>query len=769
MFKPRLGSHFYYISKAGLIPKYKRMLKALARLKINTVLCHLRVTPGQTNPGSRSFGFEEARELQRFADEHFIELEAYYVGRASGMDTYERADDEDYEHLAKRGNIARANGCPSNPKLYDGLFGNIDRTADVLPVTRINIGMDEMGHEAQGARWQADRRCLIREMTGGELFGEMCVRLYDKIRSRNRKTDVLDTMLTKYGNDYYGMSDAYPWLPKDMGIEMWKGKTGDKGSNPEYGIDRFERAFGINNTGREYGGEVNENYNLQTKRRMWGRHLATWGIGDTEATQLGLMGKGRQVGYNMDHLVVFAEQTWAPQKPGTLSLEFAQRMGTTILRMNEISEGRRYPSLRSDRRPSFFTVPMARNCNWSHIDPLPADEKDWLDWGKNYDLSLLPMGKIEFDGVPFEILDPQQNAGRSFIFLSNPVERDRTLPLPSTSGPIRIGRKAASLMFLRAHADSGHAPVYRITYEGGEYLSAAIPILAGASDAHAWNSDNGYDRHNRIKPQPTTTNEHPMCRAFTFIARPAWMGHTPSGDEITIYAHEWVNPYPEKTIEAVTVWWPQVRTGSWKEALFAITGIEPDEVDVSFWSRRERLPLQKPGAVSIGNSRALLSNGTFDESKRVYQSAEGKVIAKFKVDGLYSRRMGTIFEDKDNRVEFGLILSKEYQVQIEFTNPQPVTKVLVRPGYHWVQTRPHPHSGTHHYLHIDYVLEVSSDGQSWQTLAEVIGACGEDGDRVHRVPTAITRFLRLRLSGGNYLEDYERSYPALSGLQVYKN
>ena len=759
---------FYYMSRSGMLPIYKRMLKAMARLKVNVVIGAFGHTEyGQVSPGNRGLSRYEAEELLKFADEHFIDFEIFYGRRTGGgSDCYERHDDEDLEHLSKRGNFARVNGCPSNPKHLQAWFDAIDRTCSAVPTDRFNVNMDEMSHENQGARWLADRRCLIRELNGGQVFGEYITRLYDHNRRRHRKTDVLDTMLTVYGNAYHQMWEAYPLIPRDMGVEMWKGALLHKGSDPEYGINTFERAFGINSTGKEARGKVNEYYNIEPGRRIWGRQLATWGAGNSEALQLGFFGKGWQVGFNTDHIVVFADQTWSPDRPTTHEVDFAQRIGNAMVRLRELIDRVPFPSWRDDTEKHFFNVNLRPFCNWSQIDKVPNDGYGWQDWGPNYDLRRMPKGKVEFCGIPFEVLDPAKSGGKSIIMISNPTDQDRTLDLPPRAGPILVNRKAASLIFLRACENIGKIPSYRIHYEGGRYLTAAFQVLSEkrAGMVHTWNRSNNYALPASAKPDAGGNSYiHNMVKAFSYMARPAWIGQTPSGDEATIYLHEWVNPYPELTITGITVWWPEVRKGALRECIFAITALEPTVKDLAFWSNRFRFPLQNDETLTIGNSKPYLAGGKLTNGR--YVNEKGELVAQI-TPGAFSN-VDKLFDNIDNNFAARGI-GPALPLTINFPQPQSLSKLAVRTRFYRESRRPSPEGGTRHFLHTDYKVEVTGDGSTWQPIAEVKGTCGEDGSHLHALPSTPIKSIRITLNALPYQLDYEVTFPGLSFVQVYR-
>jgi hypothetical protein len=148
-------------------------------------------------------------------------------------------------------------------------------------------------------------------------------------------------------------------------------------------------------------------------------------------------------------------------------------------------------------------------------------------WSNQPEMNLvdLPTGKQEFQGVPFEILDPAPSAFRSCIVVS------RQEPY-TASASIPAGAKAASIYLLDA-ADGRASAGTMLTFhysDGSSYLAN----VAG----HSWSfpSDSQY-----AKAGPRTEDTY----------RIAWKTKTPEDWEGGVYATGINNPHPEREIASL--------------------------------------------------------------------------------------------------------------------------------------------------------------------------------------------------------------------------
>ncbi len=165
----------------------------------------------------------------------------------------------------------------------------------------------------------------------------------------------------------------------------------------------------------------------------------------------------------------------------------------------------------------------------------PVDLSAWCNLGFEGDpgsgwmghpgaMKSFPTGRQVLGGVPFTILTPAQNGGRSLIAL-----RGKERPAyPAAAEGIRVGLKARALWFLHTCAWGGvegtELAAYVIHYQDG--TAQRLPLRTGVELAD-WYAEPG---------------DLPYAQV-------AWRGPgTDKQGDIGVYVMRWVNPHPEKTI-----------------------------------------------------------------------------------------------------------------------------------------------------------------------------------------------------------------------------
>ena len=155
-----------------------------------------------------------------------------------------------------------------------------------------------------------------------------------------------------------------------------------------------------------------------------------------------------------------------------------------------------------------------------------ADEKEgdrqggWFDQGTN-DFRAMPLGRQFAGGVPFDIIDPAKNGGRSCIVLRGGMRPY----FPASVEGIRVDGKFSRLFFLHtaAWAFTGRSPgCYRIRYENGQ--QEEFRLVGSVNIGDWWN----------IAPLP---------EAKTGIVVTGSGGHT-----VGSYVAAWENPHPEDEV-----------------------------------------------------------------------------------------------------------------------------------------------------------------------------------------------------------------------------
>ena len=477
--------------------------------------------------------------------------------------------------------------------------------------------------------------------------------------------------------------------------------------------------------------------------------------------------------------IPFMSQAWNPDSPRVHTSEWALKIGSFQQRFGEIALERELPSWRDNVEKEFFKVDTRAACNWSHIDPVPGDGRDWLDWGPNNDLRRLPRGDVQFEEVPFHVIDPQTNGGQSVMVVARQPANPR-LEFPGRSPEIPVRRKAASLVFLRTNVNGGHLPGYRITYEGGRFLTVPLDAMGNSSRGYScYGIPYAPDKPSRAGDNPDAnfkSAKHMMTELYSLFFRLAWLGNTGCGDPVKVTMHEWVNPYPELTIESVSVRCPPGRTSGRLEVLFGITGVAPIDRDYALWRDRKRMPLVPVNEVEVEPSDVPLFPEDGDWAEK---SEEGeKVIPKTWLDkdgnetcqitGLNWRVAGFNSANFFRRRDRSWLSSGG---MIKLPKPQVCKKVAVRGLFYWEYFSVKVHYGVTRFRRTDYALEVSADGKQWQQVGAKKGICAEDGAHVHRLPATPIQYVRVRLDAKDYVTPRSSSHSAGAGLtwlQVYR-
>lgn len=174
---------------------------------------------------------------------------------------------------------------------------------------------------------------------------------------------------------------------------------------------------------------------------------------------------------------------------------------------------------------AFTPVDLSSVCNMGFREnETPNDGKGgWTDEGPGgNDFRSFPVGPGQFAGVPFTVIDPAVNAGKSCIVLAG--EPKKHLP---HEVEIPVGRPAVSVYFLQACGwkDNGAVADYLVRYTDG--TEEQIPLEYGKNICGWWD--------------PVNTLESAV----------GWRGSTSLHSPVGINVFGWNNPHPEKTIGSI--------------------------------------------------------------------------------------------------------------------------------------------------------------------------------------------------------------------------
>ncbi|WP_294507637.1 beta-galactosidase trimerization domain-containing protein [uncultured Victivallis sp.] len=172
---------------------------------------------------------------------------------------------------------------------------------------------------------------------------------------------------------------------------------------------------------------------------------------------------------------------------------------------------------------SCVPLDLSDTANMGFRDDAAGDRKGgWTDQGA-MDFREFPTGKQTFAGVPFQVIDPAGNDGKSCIVLAGTVKY-----FPQESADIKVGGLVKNLYFLHTAAwggQKGRQFEYRVTYKDG--TTAVIPVNGG-SECADW------------------VGNTPISNG-SIVAETA----KPNGVKIGAYVTSWKNPHPDKPVQSI--------------------------------------------------------------------------------------------------------------------------------------------------------------------------------------------------------------------------
>ena len=186
-----------------------------------------------------------------------------------------------------------------------------------------------------------------------------------------------------------------------------------------------------------------------------------------------------------------------------------------------------FPMVDRVSKQGWFCLDIAGHCNRDHVS-------QWI--GKGYTLRYLRPGKKTYYGVPFQVMDPKDNDGKSCILL----RADRFPSFPERVR-IEVDRKAKVLYFLHAcaYAQFGDGREYVVHYDDGQ--SEHIVIVPAAEVA----SGQGENIQDWFFPPAIGGPD------IKYVALPMIEEPTKVNQLKFVYLLQWLNPHSEKTIQAI--------------------------------------------------------------------------------------------------------------------------------------------------------------------------------------------------------------------------
>jgi hypothetical protein len=428
---------------------------------------------------------------------------------------------------------------------------------------------------------------------------------------------------------------------------------------------------------------------------------------------------------------------------------------------------RELPSWRAGDRPTFVPIDIRKYVNSTSI----PEGLDRVASGRPPPLNLrnLPAGEQVLSGVKFDIIDPKMNGGKSMLVLGRPPKEmthaKDAANIAESAGPISVGRKLASLVFLRARWKASVQsappwsawllPVCRVVYEDGSWLT--VDCFPGSDAWEDWSHSSSTPIVNYL------------------LWRVGWSGKTPAGQAVVLRVIEWVNPYPEKQIKEIHFSTPgfeeaegRKRTSNHCEVIVAISGVEPIDQDYRFWAKSASRPPLLPvfngystpgtllGRVSDPRATGLklkLANKQVQTDSTLVLTPNASILTAMEAAPISSNDCGQIRNATDCFEPFGVTQS--------FETPIKLCRVEVRGPTFGIGVKSQSLGRNHR---LDVELSISEDGEHWRKCGELRGISADADFQAIEFSPATLKKIRLTATAAPYRRDYPAGYDAAADV-----
>jgi hypothetical protein len=219
-------------------------------------------------------------------------------------------------------------------------------------------------------------------------------------------------------------------------------------------------------------------------------------------------------------------------------------------------------------QPSFSYLDLSKVVNRGVTESFDDSTVKVQDLQEKIGFKNIPVGLQTFRGIPFQILDPSQNNGRSYVVLKGHHQAGFPEAISIPTGNL----KAVELYFLHTCRWGGTAPdikvaEYDVVYDDGQVV--VIPLHVGVEISNFWyaddtsasfiawwnqykNADMGINLFPWKNPRPNVPIQSILFKSASKMPIPILFAITVSDQEAPISA---VSPKPEKTVQTDTSQW----------------------------------------------------------------------------------------------------------------------------------------------------------------------------------------------------------------------
>ena len=396
--------------------------------------------------------------------------------------------------------------CPSNPKVYEYVFDVLDEIVEVFQPSMLHIGHDE---------WYTMCVCpRCKGKSAADLFARDIKRLHKHLKAKGVKTAMwCDRLLPMHGGlgakfavitqDYFcdgrEIMGAADKLPKDILMLNWTNFL--PGAEDRLKDKGFEQIFG----------------NFNPAFPDWEERSACSAIPGGETSSWIAVGEYNYAQGVLRNMLLCSHALWS----GTFldpRIDAGSKLLLNLIRTRKTLGRGQSTWLDPEARTTCLDITRRANSAWP-VQGAPS--------------------RVTVHGVPF-LVTGKDDALRA---VSVQDAAARSPAYPPGSAPIPVGRRARSLFFLHACSDFGihhvpskafggpcGAPVgeYVVTYGDGK--KSRIPVRYGEQVASVRFGG--------------TLADSPV----SYYALPVWRGMDATGEPVTLYVFEWVNPRPDARI-----------------------------------------------------------------------------------------------------------------------------------------------------------------------------------------------------------------------------
>jgi hypothetical protein len=414
--------------------------------------------------------------------------------------------------------------CPCNPRSYEILFDVMSAYISLTKCRSVHIGHDE---------WRAAGLCpKCRERDTGELFAEDVVKIASWLTERGLGAWMWGDHLVPGHNARARSHKGRVWYdhPDTMKaaeivargapqitILNWSWYLGAGDGDRVFADLGFKQIFG-NFDGRRFS----EWPSRSAREGVLGAEISSWCA--LEDFELGMI--------HYPGALWSANLLWSKHWPAEGEADEAVARLLPKLR-DRMRWNWEKPRLWSEavlpRRKQCISIQQACNA------PLKGD---------GWDLSGLRTGRQGYDGVPYEIVDPELNRWKAAIVVGR--LHDAQSEFSHESEPIPIGGEYASLIFWQVATEKGGRPAH--AGDGTNYPREAAELLGWYEIRYA----DGLTRCVEVR-YGENLGAWDSGHELLYHAREVPAGVLPDGTPLVIWGLEWTNPRPAIRIEWVVL------------------------------------------------------------------------------------------------------------------------------------------------------------------------------------------------------------------------